>query len=50
MTTKDHLECTVKWPSSPSGPNSRLRRKICAAVVEHRDALLKEWDDKVISD
>ena len=50
LTTADRLEYIVKWPSKPSGPKSQLRRKICAAVVEHREALLKEWHNKVISD
>ena len=50
LTTADRLEYTVKWPSKPSGLNRRVRRKIRTAMVEHREALLKEWNDKVISD
>ena len=50
LTTEAHLEFTVKWPLNLSNPKSQLRGKICAAVVEHREALLKEWGEKAIDD
>ena len=50
LTTEDYLELTVKWPPNHAGPRSQLRKRICAAVVEHRGTLLQEWDHKVKGD
>lgn len=47
LTTDRHLEYQVAWPRKLRGPDRSVRKRICALVVEHREALLDEWDKKV---
>ena len=50
LTTRDHLESSIKWPPQFTGPRGRWREEIIGTVVAHRAALLEEWDRKVIDD
>lgn len=46
--TKGRLDYEIKWPRYGKGPNGGEQRQILAAVLEHRDRLLVEWEQKVI--
>lgn len=50
LTGSDWLEYSVKWPRSFAGPKSKMERTIRDMVVQYREALLEEWDTKVIGD
>lgn len=46
-TTENVLAYEIKWPNDFSGPKSSTRKELRNAVVEHRAALLEEWEEKV---
>lgn len=50
-TTKQKLDYSVKWPrKGTAGPSGRLERILRRAVVQHRVALLAEFEEKVNTD
>jgi hypothetical protein len=46
--TPGHLAFTMKWPKRNAGPNRRERDHILAETLQHRAALLIEWEAKVV--
>jgi len=46
-TTLSHLDWEPKWPPGFPGPHRALRRSLAGFVVQHRVALLDEWEQKV---
>ena len=46
-TTENMLAFSVKWPSDFDGPSSNTRKALRTSVVEHREELLEEWEEKV---
>jgi hypothetical protein len=48
--TEQELTYKFKFPKNPGkdkGPTGNERRDILEAVIKHRAALLKEWEEKV---
>ncbi len=43
-----NLVFNVKWPPNPSGPNKKERDALLRGAIDHRPALLVEWESKVI--
>ena len=48
LCTEDALAFEVKWPPDATGPNRRERDALLRGALDHRVALLLEWEQKVI--
>ncbi len=46
-STKKTLSFDIKWQSTKHGPTAKDIKEILAAVLEHREQLLDEWQLKV---
>ena len=47
-TTSDRLEFNFKWPRSGASVPGRLQKQLREATVGCREALLTEWETKVV--
>lgn len=47
-TTSDQLAYTIKWPRTGATVPGRLQKQLRGATVQHREALLTEWQAKVL--
>jgi hypothetical protein len=47
-TTSDQLAYTFKWPRTGATVPSGLQKQLRRATVQHREALLTEWQAKVL--
>jgi hypothetical protein len=47
-TTSDRLDFTFKWPRVGATVPGRLQKLLRVATVAHREALLTQWESKVV--
>ena len=47
-TTNERLDYSFKWPRNGASVSGRLQKQLREATVQHREALLTEWQDKVL--
>ena len=47
-TTEDGLAYSIKWPKNGARIPGKALRALHQATLEHRDALLVEWEQKVL--
>lgn len=45
--TKDHLSFEVKWPPKFHKLSGRIEKILLRLVLQHRVAILEEWESKV---
>jgi hypothetical protein len=45
--TEDHLSFEVKWPPTFQRPPGKVGKNLLKLVLQHRGALLEEWEIKV---
>lgn len=48
LCAEGRLEFQVKWPPNTTGPNRRERDALLRGAIDHRTALLAEWEAKVV--
>lgn len=46
--TPGNLVFTVKWPPNSIGPSRKERDALIRGAIDHRPALLVEWENKVV--
>lgn len=47
LCTKDHLSFEVKWPPKFHKLPGRIEKILLRLVIQHRVAVLEEWESKV---